>query len=1039
VKLARILCVLTVLWLLTAAVVQADQATPAAADATVVSEDTPVPVPVVTEPPATSPPVIVPTAAPTVAPPVVEPTSPPISVSREHSTPIATVSQPVLPESTPGPETYPTSPVHPSGTGSHPGPTASTGSPSTSGSSGTISAQPSPPGITEPPPSTTSSVNVTAPVTSAQAPAELSCRGKSHPVSGPFLVSPYSGWTELFSFVDHDSPDYTVDGTIVLANGLTASAGNGQASDLFPAYWSPSLRQYVNYDGHNGYDFGITYQPVLAAAAGTVKFAGWTDGGYGEMILIDHHNGYVTLYGHLSKLEVKAGDQVDSGQEIGISGSTGRSSGPHLHFSVFHDCHVTDPYGWTGTGTDPLQHFDGEQAGYLWLPGHDPLLLNPPPNWPAYPLGLHISLPPEARTSIADRRIPPVDRLLLLALPGPAEGTAVNPETALARTEARISEEAEALVPELNELRTQGLIDSYQLIPAAAAIWVHGTASAGELEALEGIASLSGTEPHDLAAAQAGLAHAVLIQMAQQQAPSLWPVGFRSGLHAWRPAVTVLDGSPLVAGFALPGRPVVVSLHRGASVSAAVRVTGDPQTGGFVAMLQRIDGTPATVRPGDVVECESSGRDARVPIHAISIRAKRPRISGLGPADATISLSAAVSARRTWTGVLSSDRSGSFVRRAPSGLVAGSLIVAGIADAAGNREAAATFVPGVIATVGSAILRGWSVSHNPHLWLVRGGQILARQPLHLAADGTFETELRAAGRPLLLQPGDIIRLGSPLHHRQIAIPPLTAALSGPAGHIRLRGPRAARIRLSFASATRGSWSRVERLDGNGAADLPLPSGAVAAGDRITASYVLASGDTLVATDEARGIVVHQGSSTIDGRARPNTVLTIRAFDGAGRLIGSAATNTRLSGDFHLSLTNAAGRTVRLLATRRLAVHEAHDTIAYTLPAVSVQLSGSRVLMHGPPHQQLVVTRIYAGHHRQTTRLFTDGAGGAAMRLPTGEHRLLERVVVGWSNTQGLTIQRVAVVHRVAVSAAAARCAHVVRSSRRASACRSGAR
>jgi murein DD-endopeptidase MepM/ murein hydrolase activator NlpD len=212
--------------------------------------------------------------------------------------------------------------------------------------------------------SVNASVNLAA--VSAAAPAQLSCGSKTYPNSGPFLVSPFSGWADINSFLDHDRPDYTIDGTIVLANGLTAATGSGESSDFFPAYWSTLLRQFINYDGHNGYDFGISYQPVLAAAAGTVSFAGWASSdqssSYGQMVLINHHTGYVTLYGHLSELDVKKGDKVEAGQVIGISGTTGNSSGPHLHFSVFHNCQVTDPYGWTGHGTDPLNTYDGEHA-----------------------------------------------------------------------------------------------------------------------------------------------------------------------------------------------------------------------------------------------------------------------------------------------------------------------------------------------------------------------------------------------------------------------------------------------------------------------------------------------------------------------------------------------------------------------------------------------------------------------------------------------------------------------------------------------------
>ncbi len=92
---------------------------------------------------------------------------------------------------------------------------------------------------------------------------------------------------------------------------------------------------------HNGVDFGAgTGTPVYAAMGGKVAAIGsmtkngkWY--GYGRWIAIDHGNGLLTLYGHLSKQNVKKGEKVDEGEQIGLSGNTGYSTGPHLHFSVF--------------------------------------------------------------------------------------------------------------------------------------------------------------------------------------------------------------------------------------------------------------------------------------------------------------------------------------------------------------------------------------------------------------------------------------------------------------------------------------------------------------------------------------------------------------------------------------------------------------------------------------------------------------------------------------------------------------------------------
>jgi murein DD-endopeptidase MepM/ murein hydrolase activator NlpD len=75
--------------------------------------------------------------------------------------------------------------------------------------------------------------------------------------------------------------------------------------------------------------------PILAADSGTVVIAGWVDNsGYGNRVMIDHGNGYVTLYGHMSVVQVRPGQRVNRGDVLGQMGSTGRSTGTHLHFEI---------------------------------------------------------------------------------------------------------------------------------------------------------------------------------------------------------------------------------------------------------------------------------------------------------------------------------------------------------------------------------------------------------------------------------------------------------------------------------------------------------------------------------------------------------------------------------------------------------------------------------------------------------------------------------------------------------------------------------
>ncbi|MEP7305636.1 MAG: peptidoglycan DD-metalloendopeptidase family protein [Acidobacteriota bacterium] len=96
---------------------------------------------------------------------------------------------------------------------------------------------------------------------------------------------------------------------------------------------------------HNGIDVAQAYgQDVRAAAGGRVAFAG-DRGSYGTTIIVEHPGGRRTLYGHLSATDVRAGDSVDSGQVIGKSGSSGHSTGPHLHFEVLDQGRPVDPVG----------------------------------------------------------------------------------------------------------------------------------------------------------------------------------------------------------------------------------------------------------------------------------------------------------------------------------------------------------------------------------------------------------------------------------------------------------------------------------------------------------------------------------------------------------------------------------------------------------------------------------------------------------------------------------------------------------------------
>jgi murein DD-endopeptidase MepM/ murein hydrolase activator NlpD len=101
---------------------------------------------------------------------------------------------------------------------------------------------------------------------------------------------------------------------------------------------------------HTGLDFrAATGDPVRATANGKVVSAGWA-GGYGRMVEIDHGNGLSTRYGHLSEIGVKVGEAIKIGQVIGEVGSTGRSTGPHLHYETRIDGEAVDPQKFLRAG-----------------------------------------------------------------------------------------------------------------------------------------------------------------------------------------------------------------------------------------------------------------------------------------------------------------------------------------------------------------------------------------------------------------------------------------------------------------------------------------------------------------------------------------------------------------------------------------------------------------------------------------------------------------------------------------------------------------
>mgnify|MGYP001566911328 CR=1 FL=1 len=134
-----------------------------------------------------------------------------------------------------------------------------------------------------------------------------------------------------------------------LATSQTSLSSVQTAGGAGKFLWPTTHRRLTQYYSwrHSGVDIaGPIGTPIYAAESGTVQTAAWNRGGYGYYIIINHGGGVQTLYGHNSKMLVSAGNAVERGQLIALMGSTGRSTGPHLHFEVRIGSRRTNPLNY---------------------------------------------------------------------------------------------------------------------------------------------------------------------------------------------------------------------------------------------------------------------------------------------------------------------------------------------------------------------------------------------------------------------------------------------------------------------------------------------------------------------------------------------------------------------------------------------------------------------------------------------------------------------------------------------------------------------
>ena len=116
--------------------------------------------------------------------------------------------------------------------------------------------------------------------------------------------------------------------------------------------WPTTTRIITQYFAwyHNGLDVAVPWgwgmPPIFASSSGTVTRAGWDPWGLGLHVRVDHGNGFETVYGHMSSINVGYGQRVSQGQVLGLMGSTGRSTGPHVHFTINYNGVPQDPLGY---------------------------------------------------------------------------------------------------------------------------------------------------------------------------------------------------------------------------------------------------------------------------------------------------------------------------------------------------------------------------------------------------------------------------------------------------------------------------------------------------------------------------------------------------------------------------------------------------------------------------------------------------------------------------------------------------------------------
>ena len=220
----------------------------------------------------------------------------------------------------------------------------------------------------------------------------------------PYDTGVYGDWMlKMTAAFDHHYPDYSCsvtglnqtclnrgleirlwEGEVarpIYNNGIPLCFAPGSDSGILSSSYCGWISGYegatgesiIYYDGHDGYDWALAgdFVSILSSASGRIESV-QLEGDFGWTVTVDHLNGYKTKYSHLqtNQQNLPIGSCVQAGQQIGVQGSTGKSTGNHLHYRVFHNGKITDPFGYCfyceGDPIDPLISFNGESSSNLW-------------------------------------------------------------------------------------------------------------------------------------------------------------------------------------------------------------------------------------------------------------------------------------------------------------------------------------------------------------------------------------------------------------------------------------------------------------------------------------------------------------------------------------------------------------------------------------------------------------------------------------------------------------------------------------------------